>query len=353
MSARNRMNRSTHALADSSATLEQLGEREWLRRVRRWFARDSGRRTTRIGIGDDAAALMLGRGRGPLLVATDAMVEGVHFRWEWTSPRDLAAKALAVNLSDLAAMGACPIAALLALSLPAASPVSRIEAFFKGLRAEGRRWGCPLVGGDMTAAPQWSLAITVLGQPAVTGRVIRRDAARPGQKLYVTGRPGQAGAGLAALDGGESAPAFIRRFLRPSPRLAEAAALARACPDLAMIDVSDGVWNDADQLAEASGTGIELSHELLKPTPAMTRLAARLGIEDPIQWVLFGGEDYELLFSTDRGIDRLREAFARAGIKTPIHQIGEVVRGRGVRVRQGDRAIQLKDSTFKHFGLRR
>lgn len=328
-------------------TLADIGERAWLRRVRRWFAAEPG--APALPIGDDAAALDLKGAAGPLLVSTDALIEGVHFRRDWTSARDLGAKALAVNLSDLAAMAARPLAAFLALSVPPQTPLGELRDFFMGLRAAGRLYGCPLGGGDLTRAPQWAIAVTVLGLPAVAGRLALRAAARPGQSLYVTGQPGESGAGLEALRAGAAAPALVRRHRRPTPRLAEAALLARACPDLAMLDVSDGIWNDAGQLAEASGVRVELEAAALVCSPAMRRLGVALGREAR-DWLLFGGEDYELLLATATPEAKLRETFARGGVRTPLRRIGRIAPGRGVHlVGSGGGEIKITDRTFRHF----
>lgn len=336
-------------------TLADVGERAWLRRVRRWFAPEG--RALAIPIGDDAAALALDPAAGPLIVTTDALIEGVHFRFDWTPPRELGAKALAVNLSDLAAMAARPVAAFLALSVPSATPLHALRDFFLGLRAEGRRHGCPLAGGDMTRAPQWAIAITVMGQPVVPARPAPRSAARAGQRLYVTGRPGESGAGLAALQAGVAAPRLIRRHNRPTPRLAEAAALARLCPDLAMLDVSDGIWNDAGQLAEASGVRVELANdalclmagEIMAGSDAIVELSMKLKVV-PLHWVLFGGEDYELLFATAADRETIMDAFGQAGIKTAVREIGRIRAGRGVHLMLSEgRELKVDDKTFKHF----
>lgn len=328
--------------------LSDLGEQEWLKRVRRWLDGAGGRLI--LGIGDDAAAIAT---RGPVIATTDALIEGVHFQREWIGARDLGRKALAVNLSDIAAMGGRPIAALLALSVPPEANIRELRDFFFGLRDGARRWGCPIAGGDLTRAPQWSIAITVLGEPAVRrgGKPVLalRSAARPGQSVYVTGRPGESGAGLIALTRGISAPALIARHNRPQPRLAEGALLARICPDLAMLDVSDGIWCDSVRLAEASKCAIEIESASLPISPSIRRFCREHAI-DPIQPVLFGGEDYELLFCTGRSIETLQCAFRDRGIKTKITCIGRVQSGRGRHLLDSSgRRQTIADLTFQHF----
>ena len=328
-------------------TLAELGERGWLRQVRQWFAHEAGR--IEVSIGDDCAALNLSGIHGPLVVTTDSLIEGVHFHHHWIGARDLGARSLAVNLSDLAAMGATPLAAFLALSVPSETPIRQLKEFFKGFGEESRTYGCPVAGGDMTRAPQWTICVTVLGRPIVGGRLALRSTARPGQLLYVTGWPGESGAGLAALAREVSAPDLIRCHRRPLPRLGEAALLMRLCPDLTMIDVSDGIWNDADQLAEASAVRIELEVGALPVSPEMERLARQLH-QDPHHWTLFGGEDYELLFATSASLEAVHAAFKRAHMTTAVHCIGRVTAGKGLHLMNRDgREIRITDQTFRHF----
>lgn len=324
-----------------------LGERGWLRLVREWFETETAHQT--VPIGDDAAALDLQDMNGSLVVSTDTMIEGVHFRHDWIGARDLGARALAVNLSDLAAMGARPVAAFLALSVPRETPLKQLKEFFMGFREEGHAYGCPLAGGDLTRAPQWTICVTVLGRPARDRRLARRSGARPGQLLYVTGWPGESGAGLAALEHGTSASQLLKRHRRPTPRLREAEALVNLCHDLAMIDVSDGIWNDTDQLAEASGVRIELNGPAVPVSTPMERLAGQLKI-DPEQWTLFGGEDYELLFTTRASLEAIQDAFQQNGLMTPVHCIGHVTDGRGVHLMdEHGHERPVEDRTFRHF----
>jgi thiamine-monophosphate kinase len=220
------------------------------------------------------------------------------------------------------------------------------------MRAEGRRHGCPLAGGDLTRAPQWAITVTVLGQPVIPGRPALRSTAHPGQTLYVTGSPGESGAGLAALQAGMAAPRLIRRHNRPTPRLREAALLARLCPDLAMLDVSDGIWNDAGQLAEASGVRVELATdavEALRSAPEMKKLGGKLN-RNPLDWLLFGGEDYELLFATSTPLEEMLMKFKKAGLATPIRRIGTIKKGRGVHLIHPETGeMKVDDKTFRHF----
>jgi thiamine-monophosphate kinase len=331
----------------SPAVLADWGELRFLEWVRRAFKADRGPGLA-LGIGDDAAHLRLAPS-GDLIVTTDALIEGVHFRRDWISPRDLGAKALISNLSDLAAMAARPQAAFLALGVPPQAPIDELKAFFLGLRAAARRWSCPLVGGDLVRAPQWTINLTLLGSPAVARRVAMRSAARPGWTLCVTGFPGESAAGMDALRNGKNPKKLIARHRRPTPRLPEAGVLARACRDLALIDISDGVASEAAHIARASDVRVDIELPALPVSPALLGYAAARGV-DPTDWILFGGEDYELLFATDTPVDRIRAAFRRAGIATPLTPIGRIAAGRGLRLLDADgRAIPPTGRRFEHF----
>lgn len=334
------------------ATLADCGEIDFLAWVRR--AARGGRRADNqkipVSIGDDAAVLRLA-GR-EAVVTTDALIENVHFKFDWTSERDLGAKALAANLSDLAAMAARPVAAFLSLGVPPTTSLGALKDFFLGLIAEGRKYDCPLVGGDLVRARDWTINLTLIGSPIVAGRPALRSAARPGQRLYITGWPGESAAGLEALRRGDRQPALLRRHLRPTPRLEEAAALIRACGDLAMLDVSDGVMNDARQMARESGAAIEIEAGKLPISRGLQKYAEDLNRKERKErnWILFGGEDYELLFASSQPTERIRAAFKAAKISTPIAEIGKIVKGSGVRIFDASGApIEMKHRTFKHF----
>lgn len=335
--------------------LSDWGELRLLEWVRHTFRSQTGHGLA-LSIGDDAAHLRL-RGSRDLLVTTDALIEGVHFRHDWTPPRDLAAKALVSNLSDLAAMAARPVAAFLSLGVPPETPIPLIQSFFLGLRSASRRWNSPLAGGDLVRAPQWTINLTLLGRPAVKRRVIARSAARPGQTVFVTGWPGEAGAGLDALRRGPTPPGqiaprtarLIARHNRPTPRLAEAGVLARVCARLAMIDVSDGVASEAAHIARESVVRVDLALDLLPTSPPLRAYANARSL-DPADFVLNGGEDYELLFVTDTSVERIRAAFRAAGLNTPVTPIGSTAKGRGLRLLDArGREVRRPRARFEHF----
>lgn len=297
-----------------------------------------------LGIGDDAAVLDLPVDR-QLVAALDTLVEGRHFP-AGCAPRSIGHRALAVNLSDLAAMGADPAWCLLALTLPTAEP-SFLDEFAQGLFALARRHGVALVGGDTTGGP---LAVSLQALGFVPpGTALRRDGAAPGDLLYVSGTPGDAAAGLALLQaaGHESADAhrhhLLQRFLYPEPRVELGRALrglASAC-----IDVSDGLAADADKLAAASGCGAAIEVAQLPLSDALIRVA---GAETALTRALTGGDDYELCFTIP--VRRRDELEARlTNVKCRVTCIGLIEKQSGLRVTRDGAAIACDTRGYDHF----
>jgi thiamine-monophosphate kinase len=249
-----------------------------------------------IGVGDDAAVLRPTPGRR-LVVTTDVLVDGHHFSAELSEPEDWGWKAVAVNLSDLAAMGAEARWLVVALTVPPATGPELLDRVYAGLRDACRTYSVALAGGDTSAGPALSLAVTAIGEAE---RVVTRAGARPGDRLAVSGPLGGAAAGLALLRRHDQpARALLDRFptlaaghRRPEPQLAAGRRLAAAGAS-AMLDVSDGLAGDALHLAEASGIGVEVDDGALPVAPGVAEAAALLGL-DPVELALAGGEDYVL-----------------------------------------------------------
>jgi thiamine-monophosphate kinase len=277
-----------------------------------------------LGVGDDAAVLAPPRGEA-LCATVDAVVEGVHFDRRY-APADVGWKALAVNLSDLAAMGARPLWALVALAFPRGTPPSRLTGVARGLGACARRYGVALVGGNVSRAGELSVTVTAVGA-ARRGELLTRAGARPGDLLLASGTFGEAALGL--LPG--APPAFVRRQRRPLPRLALGRALARIAS--AAIDVSDGLVQDLGHLCAASGVGATVA---VADVPVSPRYRARArALADPDRPALAGGEDYELLVAVPpRRLAAARAAAREAG--TPLAVIGRLERGRRVRLLDRD-----------------
>jgi thiamine-monophosphate kinase len=256
--------------------------------------------------GLDAEGAVLG---GDRVVTQDSLVEGVHFRLAWTSWRDLGYKAAAVNLSDLAALGAEPEALVLGLALPAETEVNDVFELYEGIAESG----VPVLGGDTAAAPQIVLSVTAVGH---SERVPGRGGARPGDSLVVTGLLGGAAAGLEVLRQGlEGFEELVRMYRRPPLRLAEGRRLARVAH--ALVDLSDGIAGDAARIAERSGCRLVVEVERLALVPRIEEVG-----EAPF-WTL--GEDYELLAAVARD-----EA---AALGFPL--VGWCEEGAGVEVRLG------------------
>ncbi|HSN91909.1 MAG TPA: thiamine-phosphate kinase [Anaeromyxobacteraceae bacterium] len=274
----------------------------------------------RVGVGDDAAALAPPRGE-LLVVTADAVVDGVHFDRRFR-PEEIGWKALAVNLSDLAAMGARPLWALVALGLVPGTPAARIAGIARGLGRCARAHGVAVVGGNVTRARQLSLTVTALGG-ARPGLLLRRDGAHVGDAVLVSGTLGDAALGL----GRGAAPALVRKQRMPEPRLALGRALAGIAT--AAVDVSDGLVQDLGHLCRASGVGASLRLAEL-PLSAAYRRAVR-GRSDPWAAALAGGEDYELAVTTPvRRVPQALRAARRAG--TELSVVGSIVPGSGVQV---------------------
>jgi thiamine-monophosphate kinase len=312
--------------------------------IERYFRAGGARRPdVRIGVGDDAAILECPAGM-ELAAATDTLVEGAHFP-RGSSPASIGHRALAVNLSDLAAMGARPAWALLALTLPRADPAWLAE-FAAGLDSLARSHDVALVGGDTTRGPL-TVTVQLLGHvPKSEG--LLRSGARAGDQLFVSGTPGDAAAGLALEQGrlaaSEPAASYLReRFLYPAPRVALGQCLRRYAS--ACIDVSDGLLGDAAKLARASGCGVEIVYEEL---PVSAALEQSVGAERSRELALTGGDDYELCFSA-------RPALAAKLLaelppqRWGYRRIGALRAQPGACVLRAGRIMSVPDSGYDHF----
>jgi thiamine-monophosphate kinase len=283
-----------------SVTVADVGERALIARLRARVGPPPA--WVPVGIGDDAAVVRPARGALDV-VTSDALIEGVHFRLAWTSPRDVGYKALAVSLSDLAAMGATPRAALLNLALPADLPLAVFDGLVEGFTGLAESVRAPLVGGNIARTPgPLALDCTALGSVRPR-RTLTRAGARPGDRLYVTGALGAAAAGLALLSAGADRSTLgsaerdcIERYERPEARLRCGGIVGRSRSATACMDLSDGLADAARQVAEASGAGLIIDAGAVPIHPGVESWATRSGTA-PLPVALGGGEDYELLFA--------------------------------------------------------
>jgi thiamine-monophosphate kinase len=273
----------------SDPTLQQLGEFAVIDRLnagRRWPA------GVRVGPGDDAAVVDAPDGR--IAVSTDMLVEGRHFRLDWSSPHDVGRKAIAQNAADIEAMGARVSAFVVGFGAPADTSATQVAELGDGMWAEAGLLGAAIVGGDLVASPQWVVAVTALGDLGGRDPVLR-SGARPGSVIAVAGDLGRSAAGLRVFSAGSDEFEDLRqRHLVPRPPYGQGVVAAHARAQ-AMTDVSDGLLADLGHIATASGVTINLDREALRTDVDAVTAAAQAGDIDPWTLVLGGGEDHALV----------------------------------------------------------
>ena len=293
-----------------------------------------------LGIGDDAALLRTD-GSSVVAFSSDLLVEGVHFRLDWTTPELLGHKALAVSLSDMAAMGADPRACLLSLALPERFGGEFLDRFYTGALAVADKYGVVIAGGDLSSSYGPLVVDATLAGEVEESRALRRSGARPGDDLWVSGRLGSSAVGLDLLARGtrlHTAVAFdheaILAHLAPEPRVALGVALARRSLATAAIDLSDGLSSDVRHLCDESGVGVSIESGAL-PCVGTTEEA------------LHGGEQYELLFAA-RAADRERILALGEELGLQLTRVG-LFGGDGVRLTSGGRTAPLPARGWDHF----
>src|SRR3954451_3489417 len=301
----------------SDATLADVGEFGLIDEL---AARFPSSQSVLVGPGDDAAMLSLPDAR--VLVSTDLHVDTRHFRRDWATAEEIGRKVAAANLSDLNAMGGRATALTVGLAAPADLPVAWALGLAEGIASECAKVGASVVGGDLTAADQVMIAVTVLG--SVAGDPVRRSGARAGDVLAIAGRQGWAAGGLAVLTRGFRSPrALVEAYRRPEPPY-DAGPQAAAAGATSMIDVSDGLLADVAHLAAASAVAIDVRTEAFAIAEPMRAVGAALGA-DPLRFILAGGDDHALVATFPAGTP-LPEGWA---------EIGAVSEGAGVTVDGG------------------
>lgn len=325
--------------------LNELGEFGLIDAIRSRVGAASG---VHRGIGDDAAELEIPAGHR-LLTSTDLLLEDVHFRFAWTSAYDLGRKAVAVNLSDIAAMGGTPRFLYVGLACPGVTETTELDAFIAGVLAEAGEHEVALVGGDTCRSPgPWIISVTIEGT-APAGTVVGRDGARPGDAVLVSGTLGDSALALALWQQGETPePWLAARHNRPTPRVALGRELARAGLATAMIDLSDGIAADLEHILQASGAGAEILGTALPLSPRFRDKLERQ--PELLDLALGGGEDYELLCTVPAArVDEALAAARRAGVALTV--IGAVLeRSAGLRLRAATGEVRpLRVKGYDHF----
>lgn len=297
--------------------LSDIGEFGLIRRIRALVGEPA---EGEYWVGDDTAVIRAPA--GTILYTTDLMIEGVHFDLELTGPQDLGYKALAVNISDVAAMGGTPRRALASVGIRPGIEVDWVEDLYRGMRECADEYEAAVVGGDFSRSDCLVISVALIGNPAGR-RVIHRNGARPGDKICVTGVLGAAAAGYRLLRAGLlQRPDLVRAHLRPTPRVKEVEVLRRHLPT-AMIDISDGFAADLGHLCDESGVGARVDAARLPLVDLSGPPQSELDRE-PLELALSGGEDYELCFTIppDRAERAARDAEAKTG--TLISVVGEI-----------------------------
>jgi thiamine-monophosphate kinase len=360
------------------STVADLSERELVARIRQHLAPAPD--WLLVGIGDDAAVVEPPRNRVEVL-SVDAIVEGVHFARAFVPPDAIGHRALAVNLSDLAAMGAAPRLALLSMALPAVLPLADFDAIAAGFAALAARHKLHLAGGNLTRSPgPLMIDVTVVGT-VKRRQALTRSGARPGDDLYVTGSVGSAAAGLALLHEVASRQSsvasqqslvaslgrqtgdcglvtddlglttddlrLVTAYLRPEPRLRMGVLMSRNRAASACVDLSDGLADAAHQMADASGVGLAIDAAALPIDPAAREFFEARG-KDAVTEALTGGDDYELLLAVRPRAHRRFAAAARHG-DAPLTRVGRCTDARAVTLQRGADDSRPLPRGYSHF----
>ena len=307
-----------------------------------------------VGIGDDCAALAVA-GPDYLLWTVDTLLEGVHFDLSYFSLRQLGRKALAVNVSDIAAMGGEPLYAVLSLGWPRTRDPAGALTFGEGLAQAAREYGVAVIGGDTVSSPEGVMVtISLLGR-VPRGEMLTRRGAKVGDRIYVTGLLGEAAAGLEVLKRGlalepDLHAALAQAHLDPQPQVHAGRVLAGQNLATALIDLSDGVATDLGHVCRSSGVGARVPAATAPVSPRVQAAAPLLGA-NPLDLALKGGEDFQLLFTSPVAkAPALFQAFAQAGLPPPL-PLGEIVAGAGVLLVTPEGEKDITGEGFDHFRL--
>jgi thiamine-monophosphate kinase len=293
--------------------LKEIGEFGLLDRIKKLV--DVPCEDLLVGIEDDAAAFRISQNQ-IVLLSTDALIEGIHFDLTYFSFFQLGWRSLAANLSDIAAMGGWPQHAVVTLGIPENIEVESVEEIYRGMKTVADQFQTSIIGGDTSLSPNGIfISVAVVGQVAES-QLTRRSGAQIGDALFVTGSLGGSQAGLRILNSQktwlkEKYAAAVERHLSPTPRLKEANFLVKNCPIHSMIDISDGLASDLGHLCKQSGVGAVIFENQIPIAPDSQGTAEYFN-DDPVEYVLYGGEDYELLFTaSEENVMELQKQFGK------------------------------------------
>jgi thiamine-monophosphate kinase len=342
---------SRRRISKIAKTLKDLGEAGIIAFIRK-EAFSALPSTVKKGIGDDCAVLETAKD-DTVLVTTDTLIEGIHFTSQTLSAEDLGWKSLAVNISDIAAMGGTPTAAFFSIGMAQDAEVSFLEAFLCGFNALAEQTAVALAGGDTVESPSsMVITITLLGH-CPKDRPVYRSGAQKGDDIWVSGPLGNAAAGLFLLL--NKAPSdhaghetLIKAHQKPKPRLEMGKALGQRGLANAMIDISDGIAKDLGHICQESNTGAIIEGPSIPMSKQMMGLAAQEG-KDPMVWALHGGEDYELLFTASTQQRKDVEAITETTQGFPATRIGTITKGDGVKIETNGGIEELLTGGYRHF----
>ncbi len=335
--------------------IADLGEFPLIHRLERIVASDQDHADVLIGPGDDVAVLDV-QGGNLLLATIDIQVEGIHFLPQLITPEQLGRRALAINLSDIAAMGGQPTFALVSLALPLDTEVDWVERLYRGMRTEADQYGVAIVGGNMTRSPApISIDVALLGR-VQREHLLTRSGAQPGDQVLVTGQLGDAAAGLQLAQhphlplSTADHRALLMRYLTPTPRVREGRRIAQAQCATAMIDLSDGLSSDIGHICERSRVGVRIRAAQVPIAPAVQHVARLTGVQ-PWHLALSGGDDYELCCTAPaRAVPELMRSIKQE-TGTPLTVIGEILpstAGRWLVLPDGQE-LALEEGGWEHF----
>jgi len=343
--------------SQTQQTFSDIGEKRFLQLIQAYLAREDAELI--VGVGDDAAVISWESAQVTVLTV-DALVEGNHFphrpRVDWFR---LGRKSIAANLSDVAAMACLPRYVLVSLGVPADLMVSEGLDLYRGMHSIASQYGVGIIGGDTVRSPLVMISVTVVGYKKDSGKLGRRSLCRPNEFVYLSGHVGASRAGLEILldpkkGAGLSQGALhslLGKHLDPVPRVELGLALGSILPnDFGMIDISDSLFNELSLMASASRVGFQICVDAIPRSQELLEYA-KLANESALDYALFSGEEYELLFTTSLAPNDLEVALEREGIRVPVTAIGRVTPEAGkIEWRDSEgRVLNFSDRTYNHF----